>query len=131
MTRGRRGGGGQNKNSERESRDQGEGADLGDTSRLVSVRALRLSVLLSCCIHSDFRLYRLDLFCAQMSGGVFATDITPERFFSPLDVLTFFLRNAWCSYIPFWSLGVGADGSAGALVFRRPLVAGTYVSTSM
>ncbi|CAM9364497.1 unnamed protein product [Ectocarpus sp. 12 AP-2014] len=26
-------------------------------------------------------------------------------------------------YIPFWSLGVGADGSAGALVFRRPLVA--------
>ncbi|CAN0233660.1 unnamed protein product [Ectocarpus sp. 12 AP-2014] len=26
-------------------------------------------------------------------------------------------------YIPFWSLGVGADGSAGALVFRRTLVA--------
>ncbi|CAM9884911.1 unnamed protein product, partial [Hapterophycus canaliculatus] len=26
-------------------------------------------------------------------------------------------------YIPFWSLGVGADGSAGALVFRRSLVA--------
>ncbi|CAM9919717.1 unnamed protein product, partial [Ectocarpus fasciculatus] len=26
-------------------------------------------------------------------------------------------------YIPFWSLGVGADGSAGALVFRRPLLA--------
>lgn len=28
------------------------------------------------------------------------------------------------SYIPFWSLGVGEDGSAGALVFRRSLVAG-------
>ncbi|CAM9196685.1 unnamed protein product [Scytosiphon promiscuus] len=26
-------------------------------------------------------------------------------------------------YIPFWSLGLGADGSAGALVFRRSLVA--------
>ena len=28
------------------------------------------------------------------------------------------------SYIPFWSLAVGEDGSAGAVVFRRSLVAG-------
>lgn len=29
-------------------------------------------------------------------------------------------------YIPFWSLGIGEDGSAGALVFRRRLLAGAF-----